>query len=177
MDELPAHSLHAIGGSVDVNGTAARRALELGLLCQFALTIARHAGLGLQAWLDPIIKAQKLGQLKVYVNGYDECVGYVSWAFLSPEVEAEFLAGRPRPLAHWEYNEGTSAWLIDFAVAPASLPYVFDDLRDRVFAAHPAVHYFRGEGETRVVERACRREGTGFMAGAALPLRVADAIR
>ncbi len=158
------HSTAAIGGALDPQSSTARRGLDLGLVCQFAANVTAHA----QAPLADLVRlwqgARGVGQLKVYLNGYDECVGYVAWAFLNPEVESEFVAGEVRALAEWEYNDGTSAWILDMAVAPGSLAYVLEDLRDVVFGEHRELTYFRHRGGQRLCKRVSRDDATSFMA-------------
>lgn len=158
------HSTAAIGGRVDPDSAAARQGLDLGLICQFAARVAGHAQTPLGELMSLLTSTRRLGQLKVYVNGYDECVGYVAWALLTPDVEDEFIAGNPRPLQEWEFNDGTSPWILDMGVAQGSLPYVLEDLRDVVFRDHEHVTYFRTKGGRTVCKRVSRDDRTSFMA-------------
>lgn len=160
------HSTAAIGGQLKPDSVAARQSLDLGLVCQFAARLPGHAQTPLSGMVPLLLNARKVGQLKVYLNGYDECVGYVVWALLAPEVEQEFISAQPRPLADWEFNDGTSPWILDMAVAPGSLPYVLEDLRDVVFREHEQLTYFRVKGGHTVCKQVSRLDRTTFMSGA-----------
>lgn len=156
------HSTAAIGGLLKPASAAA--SADLGLVCQFAARLPGHDQTPLSGMLSMLLNARRVGQLKVYLNGYDECVGYVIWAFLTPEVEDEFIAGQPRALAEWEFNDGTSPWILDMAAAPGSLPYVLEDLRDVVFGDHEQLSYFRVKAGRTVCKRVSRLDRTTFMA-------------
>lgn len=158
------HSLCALGGAVTPGSPAMARSLDLGLLCQFAARLPAHAQMPLGRFVQLASAARQVGQLKLYVNGHDECVGYVIWALLRPDVERAFIAGKPRVLADWEYSDGSSAWILDMAVAPGSLPYVLEDLRDVVFKGHEQVTYFRTKGARRLCKRVSRHDRSSFIA-------------
>jgi hemolysin-activating ACP:hemolysin acyltransferase len=158
------HSTAAIGGRLGPDSAAAGQCLDLGLVCQFAARLPGHAQTPLSGMTALLLNARRVDQLKVYLNGFGECVGYVVWAFLTPEVEDEFIAVKPRPLAEWEFNDGTSPWILDMAVAPGSLPYVLEDLRDVVFRDHEQLTYFRIKGERTVCKRVTRLDHSTFMA-------------
>jgi len=158
------HSIAAVGGQLEAGSALAQRARDLGLACQFASRLPGHAQMALGSFVPMLISAQQVGQLKVYMNGYGECMGYVAWALLTPDVEREFIAGKPRALAEWEFSDGTSAWILDLAVAQGSLPYVLEDLRDVVFREYQQLTYFRVKGGRRMCKRISRDDRTSFMA-------------
>lgn len=160
------HSTAAIGGQLKPNSDAARQSQDLGLVCEFAARVPARAQTPLGDMLSLLLTARRLGQLKVYLNGYDECVGYVAWALLTPDVEDEFISGQPRALADWEFNDGTSPWILDMAVESGSLPYVLADLRDVVFSEHEQLTYFRVKGGQTVCKRVSRSDRTTFMSAA-----------
>jgi hemolysin-activating ACP:hemolysin acyltransferase len=162
------HSLAAIGGRLKPESAMAGRARDLGLACQFATRLPGHAQMPLGSFVPLLLSAQQVGQFKVYLNGYDECVGYVAWALLTPDVEREFIAGKPRALAEWEFSDGTSPWILDLVVAPGSLPYVLEDLRDVVFKDHAQLTYYRVKGGRRMCKRVSRNDRTTFMAAGRL---------
>ena len=157
------YSTAAIGGQLKPGSAAARESQDLGLVCQFAARFSCNAGRPLGDLMSLLVTTRNLGQLKLYLNGYQECVGYVAWASLTPEVEDEFISGAPRALAEWEFNDGTSPWILDMAVAPGSLPYVLADLRDVVFSEHEQLTYFRVKGERTRCKRVSRDDRTTFM--------------
>lgn len=156
------YSTAAIGGQLLPESESAKRSQELGLVCQFAAFMA-HAQTPLGDLMPLLLNARRLQQLKVYLNGYGECVGYVIWALLTADVEEEFIENTPRPLHDWEFNDGTSAWILDMAVAQGSLPYVLEDLRDVVFSEHEELTYFRVKGGRTICKRVSRMDRTTFM--------------
>jgi hemolysin-activating ACP:hemolysin acyltransferase len=160
------HSTFVTGGAFEPHSPFRRRAEELGLACQLAARLSVHAQTPLGGFVSLVHMAQQVGQFKVYLNGYDECVAYVLWALLSPDVEREYVDCNPRPLAEWEFNEGTSPWILDLAVAPGSLPYVLADLRDSVFKGYEHVTYFRAKSGRLTCKRISREDRTSFMSHA-----------
>ena len=158
------HSTAAIGGQLKPGSAAAGESVDLGLVCQFAARLPSHAQTPLGGMTALLLNARRVDQLKVYVNAYCEWVGYVAWAFLTPDVEDDFISDKPRPLAEWEFNDGTSPWIVDMAVASGSLPYVLEDLRDVVFREHEQLTYFRVKNGHTVCKRVSRLDRTTFMA-------------
>ncbi len=157
------HSTAAIGGRLVLESEAAKQSQDLGLVCQFVARMVDRAHTPLGDLMSLLLNARRLGQLKVYLNGYGECVGYVVWALLTPDVEDEYIACAPRPLHDWEFNDGTSPWIIDMLVAQGSLPYVLEDLRDVVFNEHEQLTYFRSKGGRTMCKRVSRMDHTTFM--------------
>ncbi len=103
-----------------------------------------------------------LGQVKIYFNNYGECMGYVVWATLAPDVERRFIRDKNINLHPTEWNEGISLWIIDFLVLRGSLQYVLADLRDRQFAAYETLTYFRIKNGKRIFKRVGRTDGGRF---------------
>ena len=120
----------AIGGEIKTDSTIIPKALNLGLLYQL-----RALPLMMQTPLPTLcnfaMSAQQLGQLKCCTStADDECVGYVIWALLTPDVERGVHCREA--LGHWLTGNTAMApmpWVLDMAVAPGSLRYVLEDLR------------------------------------------------
>lgn len=157
------HSTAAIGGQLIMDSTVARQSQELGLACQFAAQQSLNLQKSFGEVMGTLVSAHRLGQLKVYLNGYEECVGFVAWALLTPDVEAEFISGNLRPLRQWEFNDGVSPWILEMGVRDGSLPYILEDLRDVVFGGYEQLTYFRTKGERTVCKRVSRLDRTTFM--------------
>ncbi|HWW70113.1 MAG TPA: toxin-activating lysine-acyltransferase [Duganella sp.] len=157
------HSTAAIGGQFKPNSSIARQSQDLGLVCQFAARVSGHAPKPLGEMLSLLLNTHRLGQLKVYLNGYEECVGYVAWAFLTPDVEEEFISGNPRALQEWEFNDGLSPWILDMGVKHGSLSYILEDLRDEVFRDYEQLTYFRIKDGHMVCKRVSRLDHNSFM--------------
>lgn len=146
------------------SSTERDRALAMGLALQFAAASPSHQGMPLNVFAELAYLALQVGQMRVYVNTRYECVGYVIWVTLTPDVEDEYIADTPRRLASWELSDGTSAWVMDFAVAPGMLPKILADLRDVVFKDHEQLTYCRVKGQHPLCKRVSRSDHTSFMA-------------
>lgn len=154
------YSTFACGGDLDPSSPLARRAQQIGHACQFAVNFPFLAQEPVAGFVNRLTIASALGQMKVYLSPYGRCVGFVVWAFLAPDVESQLIGDKPLKLHDWQYNEGTSAWIMDLAVASGSLPYVLDDLKDTVFHENSLVRYVRWKNTRRFV-RVWRREESG----------------
>lgn len=138
--------------------------VAIGLAFQFAARLPSHHRQPLAGFAALARGALQVGQMRVYVNTAYECVGYVIWATLTPDVERQYISGKPRPLADWEFSDGTSAWVLDFAVSPGLLRPVMEDLRDIVFQDHDQLTYFREKRSRLTCKRLTRDGRTSFMA-------------
>jgi len=124
---------------------------------------AERCDIELSRMVNLLRGAQNVGQTRVYLNAYGECVGFVAWAFLSPPVEREYLRGNRRPLGEWEYNEGTSAWILDLAVRRGCLKYIMADMRDNIFAQCEQITYSRMRQAKCLTKRLSRNDRSSFM--------------
>jgi hemolysin-activating ACP:hemolysin acyltransferase len=157
------YSVCAIGGELDAGSQQQLLYAQCGVVCQFASAREISGQKSLREFIPMVQNAIRFGQLKTYFNAYQECVGYVIWAFLTPDVEKQFIAGKVRPLNDWEFNDGTSAWILDMAVSSGSLPYVLEDLRDVVFRNQAHVTYFRVKRGRQLCKRMSRSSVSHFL--------------
>lgn len=141
------------------------RAKLLGFITDFAQGSSYHAKMPLGVFMARLSAAYDLGQVKVYFSDYGECVGYVLWALLAPDVEEKLIRGDSPALHPVEWNEGTSLWIIDFLVRRGSLPYVLQDLRDHTFKDFDTITYFRVKGDFKVIKRIYRADFGTFFSG------------
>jgi hemolysin-activating ACP:hemolysin acyltransferase len=165
-------SIHPLLGDVKPGGSARERALATGLAVRLAAGLPGLGGRPMSSLAALAQSALQVGQMRVYVDKAHECVGYVIWATVTPDVERDYIAGRPRSLADWEFSDGTSAWVLDFAVAPGLLRAVMEDLRDVVFKDHEQLTYVRIKGQRRLCKRVSRSDRTSFMAAGRRALEV-----
>jgi hemolysin-activating ACP:hemolysin acyltransferase len=140
-----------------------KRAAIVGHICQFACRFPHLSKAPLISIVKQVIYALEVDQVKVFLNPYGHCVGYVIWGYLTPDVEQQFLDGNFRELAEWEYDDGTSAWILEMAVAPGSLSYVLEDLRDTVFRNEKRVTYFRLKRGKKICKRVSRSAYSSFL--------------
>jgi len=157
-------SVYPLFGTVKPDAPERERALALGLALRLASMTPSHRSWPLDGFARSLLAAFEVGQLRVYVNAAHECVGYVAWATLTPDVAMQFAAGKPGQLAEWECSDGTCAWILDFLALPGCLGQVMADLRDVVFKEYEQVDYYRIKGRMRRSKRVSRNDRTSFMA-------------
>jgi len=67
------------------------------------------------AWIHPAIL---LKQIKLFYNDKGLPIGYITWAWLAPDVE-ERWTNDPKVMLHFtEWNEGEALWIMDFLAMP-----------------------------------------------------------
>ncbi|MEQ1638472.1 MAG: toxin-activating lysine-acyltransferase [Methylococcales bacterium] len=154
------YSLSAIGGTP--GDIEIKRAKTIGFICDLARRSPFHGRLSLKPLLSAVDSAFQLDQIKFYFSDYGECMGYVTWALLAPDVEQRFLLGKELSLHIAEWNEGASLWIIDFLVSDGALPYVLRDMRDDLFKDYDTITYFRYKNGQRIAKRLSRQDGGAF---------------
>ncbi len=95
----------------------------------------------LRAWIDPALITN---QLTIFYRRNDsEPVGFVTWAFMSTDVERRWLAN-PRARIHVsEWNEDGNLWIIDFMAMPGYCEDIVEFINENMFPEHAYVHYQR----------------------------------
>ncbi len=140
-----------------------RRAARLGAACQLAARSGPHGGRTLKTFVDAMRMPARLDQWRLYFNDFGQCMGYVTWAFLAPEVEQRILQSGNMRLEDFEWNEGPSAWVMDLLVPEGALLAVLRDLRDHVFAECETLTYARfRRGRPPVFKRVSRCSVSAF---------------
>lgn len=129
------------------------RAKIIGFVCELARNSQFHARLPTTKLLELINLAIRTKQIKLYFNHYGLCMGYVAWAFLSPNVEQRLLQGKGISLRIEEMRQGDNLWIIDFLVPHGSLPYVLRDMRNNLFNDRETVTYFRYKNGLRIAKK------------------------
>ncbi|MHB1992681.1 toxin-activating lysine-acyltransferase [Metallibacterium scheffleri] len=67
------------------------------------------------AWIQPAIM---LNQIKLFFNDKGIPIGYMTWAWLAPDVEERWIHD-PKVMLHFtEWNEGEALWIMDFLALP-----------------------------------------------------------
>lgn len=143
MINLKKYSLCTVDGKID---SASRRSLDanaIGHISKFASKTLAHQDTTLRDFLDQLHKALAVSQVKIFFNEYGRCVGYVIWAFLSPDVERQFVQYGPRRLNQWEFNEGLSPWIIDFQILPGCLHFSIIEIKKNIFKDYGKVTYWK----------------------------------
>lgn len=69
----------------------------------------------LTAWIQPPLL---LKQFKIFYSHKGAPVGYLTWAWLAPDVEDRWV-NDPKVMLHFtEWNEGELLWIMDFLALP-----------------------------------------------------------
>lgn len=82
----------------------------------------------LHQWLLPALRHK---QYRIYRKG-DLPVGFVTWAWLSEDVESRYAA-KTSSLSPQEWQSGNRLWLLDLVAPFGDAKKVFSDLRGNVF--------------------------------------------
>lgn len=83
----------------------------------------------------------RLQQVKVfYHQTRHHPVGYITWAFLAPDVERRLLDDPAAELHVSEWNEGNRVWIMDF-VAPDYSQEIVHHIKKEMFPDHTAIHW------------------------------------
>lgn len=69
----------------------------------------------LLAWIQPPIL---LNQIKLFFSDKGTPVGYMTWAWLAPDVEERWINDSKVMLHFTEWNEGEALWIMDFFALP-----------------------------------------------------------
>lgn len=134
----------------------------IGFVCQASVQSPMHAASPLRRIVSQLHSPIEVGQYKLYFNDFGQCVGYLTWAKLAPDVEKRLLSGKDYHLQTCEWNEGASLWIIDMVFPHGSIKYVLRDLRDNLFKDHGMLTYFRVKNGKRIFKRVSRADGGHF---------------
>ncbi|WP_402721338.1 toxin-activating lysine-acyltransferase [Janthinobacterium rivuli] len=92
------------------------------------------------AWLQPPIL---LKQICFFYDTLGHPIGYVTWAYLTREVEQRFVED-PNFLLHFsEWNEGDRLWMIDFVAPNGMVREIVDYIRRHLFNEFSEARYVR----------------------------------
>lgn len=142
--------------------TDSQRATQIGLICQLCTLSPVHANFPVQRIVSQLNSPMTVGQCKTYFNDFYQCVGYLAWAYLAPDVEKRLLSGEDYHLQTCEWNEGASLWIMDMVVPHGSIKHVLQDLRDTLFKDQDTLTYFRIKNGKRIFKRVSRADGGHF---------------
>jgi len=157
------YTLRSIDGYIPVHSKKFSRMATLGYVCELASRRHPDKSSALRPFISCASSAIDLSQIKVYFNGYEQCVAFVIWARISENLEREYLGGRFRYPTLNEWNEGNRLWVIDFCAETGCIAQILGDLRDSVFSQIDRVRYFRVKGRLRMAKEINSTDKTTFM--------------
>lgn len=153
------YSVNTITGTVQKADTA--RAAAVGFFCSLGV-YSGDGALSLRRFVSQLQAPLQVQQYKLYFNDFGDCVGYVTWAYLAPDVEKRLLSGEDYRLHTCEWNEGTSLWIMDMSFPHGSIKHVLKDWRDNLFKNFDTLTYFRVKSGKRIFKRVSRADGGYF---------------
>ncbi|MDD5333745.1 MAG: toxin-activating lysine-acyltransferase [Rhodoferax sp.] len=154
------YSVSTVTGKAENADT--HRAALVGFVCQLGAQSPVHANLPLGRTLSQLVSPVEVEQYKLYFNDFGQCVGFVTWAMLAPDVEKRLLLGEDYDLRTCEWNEGASLWIMDMVVPHGSIKHVLEDMRDKLFKDFDTLTYFRIKNRKRIFKRVSRADGGYF---------------
>lgn len=112
----------------------------------------------LSAWIDPAITTN---QLAIFYHADSSVpVGYITWAFLAPDVEHRWL-NDPRVMLHIsEWNEGGNLWIMDFLALPGYCEDILEFIEQNMFEGYSQARSVRRRPDGMVRKTSCwKRRG------------------
>lgn len=137
----------------------------IGFVCKASVQSPIQAALPLRRIISQLHSPIEVGQYKLYFNDFGQCVGYLTWATLAPDVERRLLSGEDYHLHTCEWNEGASLWIMDMVFPYGSIKHVLNDLRDNLFKDYDTLTYFRIRNGKRIFKRVSRTDCGHFFHG------------
>lgn len=94
----------------------------------------------LEAWVRP---ALQLKQIKIFYGENGGPAGYMTWAYLAPDVERRWIHDADVMFHISEWNEGEALWIMDFVAPTGYAPMMWRHARDELFADFGEVRWLR----------------------------------
>jgi hemolysin-activating ACP:hemolysin acyltransferase len=131
-------------GLGDQNSESIDYARQLGTVANLMLQSKRYQYYPmacLLAWVHPAIL---LKQIKLFYNDKGIPVGYITWAWLAPDVEERWI-NDPKVMLHFtEWNEGETLWIMDFFAIPGYA---------KLLQRHAVADLFPGQTQAKSLRR------------------------
>ena len=100
------------------NSEAGEFTRQLGAVTSLMLQVKNYRYYPMACLLAWIIPPIQLSQLTIFYADNGTPIGYITWAWLAPDVEASWIQD-PNVMLHIsEWNEGESLWIMDFVAVP-----------------------------------------------------------
>ena len=138
---------------------------DLAAICELSAKYNSHSSIPVGALVANLQMPMKLNQYKVFYNSFGICMGFCTWAFLTPQTEKRLLRDKTHVIEFFEWCEGDSLWIMDFLVPRGAVKNVLEMFRDELFLASPKVTYFRRKADGLVFKRVARSDTSFFLNG------------
>jgi cytolysin-activating lysine-acyltransferase len=112
----------------------------------------------LNVWIEPALLTNQLAIFYRWNDG--KPVGYMTWAFLAPDVEDRWK-NDPKVLLHdSEWNEDGALWFMDFLALPGYCEDILEFIDQNMFAGHSHAFSLRRNPDGTVRKISCwKRRG------------------
>jgi cytolysin-activating lysine-acyltransferase len=126
--------------------------LLIGEITSLMLVSKAHRQYQVRDIADIILPAINLGQYRIYRNQKREPIALVTWAFLSPEVEKEYIGGK-MVLSEKERTSGDILYSTDFIAPYGHMKQVTHDLRTNLFpnSAGKSLRFVEGKAKPKAM--------------------------
>jgi cytolysin-activating lysine-acyltransferase len=127
---------------------------RLGAAISLLQCSARHRAMPIASitrWLKPPLLVDQF-RLFCSQDGNDEGVpvGFMTWAYLSPDVDARRRMSSRMPLHATEWCEGYALWIIDFVTLPGYAQSIMQCARETMFGESSEVTFARYHPDGRL---------------------------
>lgn len=138
------------------NGIMEKRGIVAHLMSLSPL-YGRFPMVSLTVWIDPAILTN---QFAIFYDTYSgDPVGYVTWAFLAPDVEHRWLTDQKVMLHFSEWNEGDNLWIMDFLALPGYCEDIVEFIERNMFLDHLQASFLRRNADGTVRKLSCWKRG------------------
>ena len=144
---------------------AQENAVDLAAICDLSAKYNSHSSIPVGVLVANLQMPMKLNQYKVFYNSFGICMGFCTWAFLSPRTENRLLRDRVHVIEFFEWCEGDSLWIMDFLVPRGAVKNVIAMFRDELFLTSPKITYFRCKSDGLVFKRVARSDTSYLFSG------------
>ncbi len=110
----------------------------LGMVLVLASLSPLYTRLRVESFLRSVLLPFRIGQFRIYTDRSGRPIGAFTWAYLTPEAEARFLANEPLRRADW--SGGDRLYVVDAVARPGFGPSMFREMSETVFPDAPVVH-------------------------------------
>jgi cytolysin-activating lysine-acyltransferase len=107
----------------------------------------------LNEWIDPPLLCQQFAFFYRWNDSHP--VGYVTWAFLAPDVEERWKTDPEVSLHPSEWNEDGNLWIMDFLAEPGFCADIVEFIQQELFPGHQQAYALRRNDDGSVRKISC----------------------
>lgn len=114
----------------------------------------------LNEWIDPPLLTN---QFAVFYRWNDSVpIGYITWAFLAPDVEERWKNDPQVSLHPSEWNEDGALWIVDFLAPPGYCADIVEFIGQELFAGYDRAYSLRRNADGSVRKISCWKRRSGL---------------